>query len=164
MSTMPDDLLEKLRACDALVTTTSPQQGSVLHVKIATAELKQAAMVLRDAGMYPVFMTAVHADPHCALVYQFAAPDRNMRVLLATTAHADGRAPSLTPLFPGMQLHEREARDMFGIVFEGHPDMRPLLMCDEDRDLYPLRKDPQRLKTLEQLKGPDLTAADGKSP
>ena len=163
MSTMPDDLLEKLHACDAHVTTTSPLQGSVLHVRIATAELKQAAMVVRDAGMYPVFMTAVHADPHCALVYQFAASDRNMRVLLATTVAPDGRAPSLTPLFPGMQLHEREARDMFGIVFEGHPDMRPLLMCDEDRDLYPLRKDPLRLKTLEQLKGADRTAADGKS-
>ncbi len=164
MSIMPDDLLEKLRACDAHITTTSPLQGSVLHVMITTAALKQAAMVIRDAGMYPVFMTAVHADPQCALVYQFAASDRNMRVLLATTVAPDGRAPSLTPLFPGMQLHEREARDMFGIVFEGHPDMRPLLMCDEDRDLYPLRKDPQRLKTLEQLKGADRAAADGKSP
>jgi len=164
VSTMPDDLLEKLRACDAHITTTSPQQGSVLHVRIAMSELKQAAVVLRDAGMYPVFMTVVHADPHCALVYQFAASDRNMRVLLATTARADGSAPSLTPLFPGMQWHEREARDMFGIVFEGHPDMRPLLMCEEDRDLYPLRKGPQRLKTLEQLKSAERASADGKSP
>ena len=36
MSTMPDDLLEKLRACDAHITTTSPQQGALLHVRIAT--------------------------------------------------------------------------------------------------------------------------------
>jgi NADH-quinone oxidoreductase subunit C len=160
----PEDLLEKLRACNAHIKTTSPQQGAQLHVRIATSELKQAAVVLRDAGMYPVFMTAVHTDPHFALVYQFAASDRNMRVLLATTARADGSVPSLTSLFPGMQWHEREARDMFGIVFEGNPDMRPLIMCDEDRDLYPLRKNQQRLKTLEQLKGADLTAADGKSP
>jgi NADH-quinone oxidoreductase subunit C len=164
VSIVPDDLLEKLQACDAHITTTSPQQGALLHVRIATASLAQAAVVLREAGMYPVFMTAVHADPHCALVYQFAASDRNMRVMLATTARADGSAPSITPLFPGMQWHEREARDMFGIVFEGHPDMRPLLMCEEDRDLHPLRKDPQRLKTLEQLKGADLASADGKSP
>ena len=158
----PDDLLEKLRACDAHITKTSPQQGAVLHARIATSDLKQAATVLRDAGMYPVFMTAVHTDPHFALVYQFAALDRPMRVLLATTAAPDGRAPSLTHLFPGMQWHEREARDMFGIVFEGNPDMRPLLMCDEDRDLHPLRKDPQRLKTLEQLKGAERASADGK--
>jgi NADH-quinone oxidoreductase subunit C len=164
MSTLPDALLEKLQAFDARIKALSPQQGSLLHVRVTTAALKQAATVLRDAGLYPVFMTAVHTDPHVALVYQFAAWDGPLRVLLATTAKPDGHAPSLTPLFPGMQWHEREARDMFGITFEGHPDMRPLIMCDEDRDLHPLRKDPKRLKTLAQLKGDDPAITDREAP
>jgi hypothetical protein len=42
--------------------------------------------------------------------------------------------------------------------------MRPLLMCDEDRDLYPLRRDPQRLKTLEQLNGIDREDTGEQSP
>jgi len=164
MSTLPDELLEKLQACDARIKALSPQQGSLLHVRVKTAALKQAAMILRGAGLYPVFMTAVHTDPHVALVYQFAASDRNLRVLLATTADRDGQAPSLALLFPGLQWHEREARDMFGITFEGHPDLRPLIMCDEDRDLHPLRKDPKHLKTLVQLKGDDPTITDGEAP
>jgi len=149
MNVMPDDLLEKLQACGAHVTTTSPPQGSLLHVRVQAADLLQAALVVRDAGLYPVFMTAVHTDPHIALVYQFAAWDSPLRVLLATTAEQGAQAPSLTALFPGMQWHEREARDMFGITFEGHPDMRPLFMCDEDRDLYPLRKNPGQLKDVD---------------
>jgi|GEM_PF-1017643 len=163
MSALPDELLKKLQACDAHIKTTSPQQGSLLHVRVTRTALKQAATVLRNAGLYPVFMTAVHTDPHVALVYQFAASDRPLRVLLATTADKGGHAPSLTPLFPGMQWHEREARDMFGIIFEGHPDMRPLILCDEDRDLHPLLKDPKHLKTLEQLKGADLEITGGEA-
>ena len=160
----PDVLLEKLRSCRAHIKTTDPRQGSLLHARIPTDTLRQAAMVLRDAGLYPVFMSAVHTDPHIALVYQFAAADRSLRVLLATTADRNGQAPSLTAVFPGMQWHEREARDMYGITFEGHPDMRPLIVCDDDRDLYPLRKAPGRLKTLEQLKGVDLARAGEQSP
>ena len=105
MSALQDELLKKLQACDARIKTTSPQQGSLLHVRVKTATLQQAATVLRDAGLYPVFMTAVHTDPHVTLVYQFAASDRPLRVLLATTADKGGHTPSLTPLFPGMQWH-----------------------------------------------------------
>jgi len=163
MSTLPDELLKKLHACDARIKETSPQQGSLLHVKITATALTQAAVILRNEGLYPVFMTAVHTDPHVALVYQFATSNGPQRVLLATTADRGGHTPSLTPLFPGMDWHEREARDMFGITFEGHPDMRPLIMCDEDRDLHPLRKNPERLKTLEQLKGIDPGDANGEA-
>ncbi len=49
MSTLPDELLKKLQACDARIKTTSPQQGSLLHVRVKTAALKQAAMLLRDS-------------------------------------------------------------------------------------------------------------------
>lgn len=160
MSTIPDDLLEKLRACNAHITPADMP----LEVRVAMSALEQAASILRDAKLYPVFMTAVHTDPDFALYYQFAAWDRPLRVLLSTIAEPGERALSLTPLFPGLQWQEREARDMFGITFEGHPDMRPLLMCDEDRDLHPLRKHPERLKTLAQLTSADCTSTDGESP
>ncbi len=50
------------------------------------------------------------------------------------------RVPSLTPVWRGAELQEREAYDLFGIVFEGHPDLRRILMWDEFKD-YPMRKD-----------------------
>jgi NADH-quinone oxidoreductase subunit C len=48
--------------------------------------------------------------------------------------------PSLTPVWRGAEFQEREAYDLFGITFEGHPDMRRILMWEEFKD-YPMRKD-----------------------
>lgn len=72
--------------------------------------------------------------------------------LFSTTAHiyvrvaadcADDAAPAMpsaTSLWPGANWHEREAYDMFGIVFTGHPDLRRILMW-EGYPYFPLRKD-----------------------
>jgi NADH-quinone oxidoreductase subunit C/D len=48
--------------------------------------------------------------------------------------------PSLVPIYPGAELQEREVYDMFGIQFEGHPDLRRILMWEGFQG-YPLRKD-----------------------
>ena len=50
------------------------------------------------------------------------------------------RVPSLTPVWRSAEFQEREAFDLYGIVFEGHPDLRRLLMWDEFKD-YPMRRD-----------------------
>jgi NADH-quinone oxidoreductase subunit C len=50
------------------------------------------------------------------------------------------RVPSLTPVWRGAEFQEREAYDLYGIVFEGHPDLRRILMWDGFKD-YPMRKD-----------------------
>jgi NADH-quinone oxidoreductase subunit C len=52
----------------------------------------------------------------------------------------DAVAPSLFELYPGVEAMEREAFDLFGIFFEGHPDMTRILM-PEDWEGHPLRKD-----------------------
>ena len=52
----------------------------------------------------------------------------------------DPRLPSLYQLYPGTEAMEREAYDMFGIVFDGHPDLTRILM-PEDWEGHPLRKD-----------------------
>lgn len=48
--------------------------------------------------------------------------------------------PSLTPLWRGLEFQEREAYDLYGILFDGHPDLRRILMWDGFKD-YPMRKD-----------------------
>jgi len=52
----------------------------------------------------------------------------------------DTRVPSLTAVWRGAEFQEREAYDLFGIVFEGHPDLRRILMWDGFKD-FPMRKD-----------------------
>ncbi|MBI4660831.1 MAG: NADH-quinone oxidoreductase subunit C [Verrucomicrobia bacterium] len=50
------------------------------------------------------------------------------------------RVPSLTPIWRGAEFQEREIYDLYGIVFDGHPDLRRILMWDEFQD-HPMRKD-----------------------
>jgi NADH-quinone oxidoreductase subunit C len=52
----------------------------------------------------------------------------------------DARVPSVIDLYPTADYQEREAYDMFGITFDGHPDMRRILM-PEDYVGYPQRRD-----------------------
>ena len=53
---------------------------------------------------------------------------------------AETRVPSLTPLWRSAEFQEREIFDLYGIYFEGHPDLRRILMWDEFED-HPMRKD-----------------------
>jgi NADH-quinone oxidoreductase subunit C len=48
--------------------------------------------------------------------------------------------PSLTPVWRGCEFQEREIYDLYGVVFDGHPDLRRILMWDEFKD-HPMRKD-----------------------
>jgi NADH-quinone oxidoreductase subunit C len=62
-----------------------------------------------------------------------------LRVKLPVSGE-DPKVPSVTSIWPTANWHEREAYDMFGIIFDGHPDLRRILMPDEWEG-HPLRKD-----------------------
>lgn len=62
-------------------------------------------------------------------------------IRMRTADRADGaRLPSLTPVYRSAELQEREIFDLYGVHFEGHPDLRRILMWDEFAD-HPMRKD-----------------------
>jgi NADH-quinone oxidoreductase subunit C len=62
-------------------------------------------------------------------------------IRMRTGNRAEGaRLPSLTPIWRSAEFQEREIFDLYGIVFDGHPDLRRILMWDEFED-YPMRKD-----------------------
>ncbi|MEA3535244.1 NADH-quinone oxidoreductase subunit C [Rhizobium sp. CC-YZS058] len=74
------------------------------------------------------------------VVYHFLSPKQNLRIRVKVATAEDEPVPSLCGLFPGADWFEREAYDMYGILFTGHPDLRRIL-TDYGFEGYPLRKD-----------------------
>lgn len=74
------------------------------------------------------------------VVYHLLSPRLNQRVRIKITTDEDTPVPSLVDVFPAANWYEREAYDMYGILFSGHPDLRRLL-TDYGFQGYPLRKD-----------------------
>jgi NADH-quinone oxidoreductase subunit C len=74
------------------------------------------------------------------VVYHFLSPRRNVRVRVKVEADEATPVPSIIDVFPGANWFEREAYDLYGVLFSGHPDMRRLL-TDYGFEGHPLRKD-----------------------
>ena len=80
-------------------------------------------------------------DPRFEVNYNFLSLLRKERIRLRVMLSGkDPVVPSVTPLFPTANWHERESFDLFGIHFEGHPDLKRIVMPD-DWQGHPLRKD-----------------------
>ncbi len=76
--------------------------------------------------------------------------------MLCEVPGADATIASLTPVYPGVDYSERETFDLFGVVFEGHPDLTRILL-PEDWDGWPLRKDDAAARVPVQFKGTATT-------
>jgi NADH-quinone oxidoreductase subunit C len=74
------------------------------------------------------------------VVYHFLSPKLNRRIRLKVQADEATLVPSLTGVFSGALWFEREAYDLYGILFTGHPDLRRIL-TDYGFEGHPLRKD-----------------------
>lgn len=107
--------------------------------------IPELLQILRDEDEfdYCVDITAVHypnREKQFDLVWILYSFARNQRLRVKTMI-ADGEAiPSATPIWPTANWLEREVFDMFGIRFEGHPDLKRILLPDGWKG-HPLRKD-----------------------
>ena len=80
-------------------------------------------------------------EPRFWVAYELSSLSHHHRVRVRVGLGAsDARVPSVVSLFPTADWHERETYDLFGIEFEGHPDLRRILL-PEGWEGWPLRKD-----------------------
>lgn len=74
------------------------------------------------------------------VVYHLLSPRQNQRIRMTVQTDEETPVPSVTEIWPGALWFEREAYDLYGILFSGHPDLRRLL-TDYGFEGHPLRKD-----------------------
>jgi NADH-quinone oxidoreductase subunit C len=115
---------------------------------VSADALTGVARTLRDRGdlafTFLADITAVDfwpTEPRFELVYILVSPSNRLRLRLKVRLNAEAaHVATVSGIWPAANWLEREVWDMFGIVFDDHPDPRRLLM-PEDWDGYPLRKD-----------------------
>lgn len=140
LKTVADTLVSRYQA------EPSEYRGQV-RVILGGEHLEAAARALRDEFGFEMltFLTAVdywpEGDPRFHVIYQFTSYQHNLQLQVRVpVGEANLSLPTLVDVYPSANWHERETYDMFGIQFEGHPDLRRILM-PFDWVGHPLRKD-----------------------
>jgi NADH-quinone oxidoreductase subunit C len=131
---------------DAVVDTVYYRRAATLDV--APGSVRDVIAYLRDEDEEPwERLMSVHGvdylpeEPRLGIHYELLSMERTDRLNVRTRVGIDApRVPSVVDLHPTANFQEREVFDMFGVVFDGHPDMRRILM-PEDYEGYPQRRD-----------------------
>jgi NADH-quinone oxidoreductase subunit C len=143
---MGAEVFERVRARLAGVATELTVAHSILVLVLPSAEVLGAARALKSELGFDLFLdvTAVDwpgASLRFELVYHFYSTADRVRVRLKTrVAETDPTVDSLVALYGAARFMERECHEMYGIVFRGNPDLRPILLY-EGFVGHPLRKD-----------------------
>jgi NADH-quinone oxidoreductase subunit C len=118
--------------------------GYDIDVQLEPGELLAAVMILDENAFFLESITGVDwiKEKQLEAVYDFSRYDFDQcRVVIRTRTPRDTPGiPTISKIYPGAGWHERETHDFFGIKFEGHPHLIPLLL-PEDADFHPLLKD-----------------------
>jgi len=117
--------------------------GCHLDIAASGPDIEAVASVVDDLGFTIEAISGVDwpAEEVMELVYDFnKIADGGRITIRVRVSREKPELPSIAKIFGGANWHEREAHDMFGIVFSGHPNLSPLLL-PEDATFHPLRKD-----------------------
>ncbi|NNK56674.1 MAG: NADH-quinone oxidoreductase subunit C [Desulfofustis sp.] len=119
-------------------------KGFHLDVQLEPNQLIEAVRIIYDLGYYLESITGVDwiKEEQLEVVYDFSRYDFDLcrTVVRTRIPRTEPHLPTITPIYTGASWHERETHDFFGIVFDGHPHLVPLLL-PEDADFHPLLKD-----------------------
>ncbi|MEA4909937.1 MAG: NADH-quinone oxidoreductase subunit C [Chloroflexi bacterium] len=144
---MDDVLNDTVQALQARFGARVQEFRDQVTVSIAPQRLVDAARLLLEEFAFEMLVDVTAVDywpqetPRFHTVYQFVSVSQNRHLQVRVPLNGnDPHVPSLEKVYPGVNWFEREIWDMFGIVFDGHSDMRRILM-PYDWQGHPLRKD-----------------------
>lgn len=142
---------EKGQALAALLGETlqtfHPEMGTTLDEVVVTVQPQHVAEVAHNLKKDPRTacdllrcLSVVDYQDRFEVVYHLYSIEKNHHFVLKTSVtYEDPRLPSVIAVWPGADWYEREGHDLFGVVFEGHPNLAPLLLF-EGFEGYPGRK------------------------
>ena len=141
-------VVERLRAWDSNAVTQVIEFRGELTLVVPGTHLRRIAEYLKnEPGLEFNFLSDISvvdrfpAIPRFELNYHLLSiPNKQTLRLRVWVPGPDPAADSLTAVHPTANWHERESFDLFGVRFDGHPDLRRILLPD-DWEGYPLRKD-----------------------
>jgi NADH-quinone oxidoreductase subunit C len=132
---LPGKIEESLVAYGELTITVAPVDIVAMLAFLKRDVQCQFVSIIDVAGAdYPA--RAKRFD----VVYHLLSPRQNQRIRVKVRTDEDTAVPSVCEVFPGADWFEREAYDLYGILFSGHPDLRRIL-TDYGFEGHPLRKD-----------------------
>lgn len=135
-------MLLKEKLGDSIVDAKAPRQGrDFLQVNLGSHREALMALLERDEKTGVAAITGVDLGKNIEVMYNIRVQGTIVSIR-TQVPREDARIQTLTDLLPGASFHEREVADLFGVVFEGHPDQRRLILPDNwTPGLFPLRKD-----------------------
>jgi NADH-quinone oxidoreductase subunit C len=145
----PEGVAARIEAACEGIPHRARERDGLPSLEVAREDLPALLLRLRDGAGFDTitFVTGIdHLDdrpgePRFEVVHQLLSVVSSARVRVRVALRSDdARLPSCIDLWPGAAYMERECFDLFGIVFEGHPGLKRLMMPDE-YGYHPLRKD-----------------------
>jgi NADH-quinone oxidoreductase subunit C len=133
---LSDDAQLKLDYCSNVTGIDWPDKELTEKIKVKQVvdgvekEVEEVKKTIRPGFLEVVYHLYSMELKHGPVVLRVRTENRTDKV----------RVPSFTPLWRGAEFQEREIYDLYGVIFEGHPDLRRILMWDEFVG-YPMRKD-----------------------
>ena len=143
---MPNSAVFEQVTADLATLAQARTSFGILELAVPAAALLAVARKLKDAFGFDLFLDVTAVDwpkrtPRFTVVYHFYSTTHHVRVRVKTEVpEADPAVDTLTGLFGSAGFMERECHDMYGIVFRGNADLRPILLY-EGFEGHPLRKD-----------------------
>ncbi|MFZ0315134.1 MAG: NADH-quinone oxidoreductase subunit C [Candidatus Korobacteraceae bacterium] len=137
-----------LQAWNSAAVTGARFDRNELTIWLDRIALREACLTLKNAPQLQYNALAdltcldwYPREPRFEVVYHlFSIPNKKYLRLKVKLSGEDANIDSLTPIWPGANFFEREVFDLFGVRFDGHPDLTRIMM-PENWEGHPLRKD-----------------------